>query len=362
MSERFQWEKFSSINLEDSFFDSLKEDYQEFSDWYKKKTDLGANAFILRDEANNIGAFLYLKRETESIYLVDKVLPSIPRIKVGTMRIADKYQGRRFGEGALGVALWYWQKLLDMEEIYVTIFDKHTDLINLFKRFGFEKIGKNVREESVYLRSKKNISYATPYSSFPFMNPNFNEAGVLIINDVYHDTLFPYSELKGTMQTQRNIAAANGVSKVYIGSPFTTPPYKINEPVAIYRRYTKKDGQKPAYKSCVTSYCIVTNIIEAKHNGKELKTVEEVLDEVKNKSVYDEEQIRAKYTQEKHLVIIELLYLGYFGEGHNVNYIWLKNNGYFADNIYPTQNRFSKDQFVKLLEGGDIDVHSVIIN
>lgn len=30
-------QRFADINLEDAFFKTLKEDYEEFSDWFKKK-------------------------------------------------------------------------------------------------------------------------------------------------------------------------------------------------------------------------------------------------------------------------------------------------------------------------------------
>ena len=43
--------------------------------------------------------------------------------------LAERFRGLRLGEGALGVSLWKWQELKS-EEIYVTIFEKHTELNN----------------------------------------------------------------------------------------------------------------------------------------------------------------------------------------------------------------------------------------
>ena len=33
------YSKFSEIDLNDPFFDSLKDDYKEFSDWFKRKAN-----------------------------------------------------------------------------------------------------------------------------------------------------------------------------------------------------------------------------------------------------------------------------------------------------------------------------------
>ena len=62
-------------------------------------------------------------QEEEMIYskeialeLLDKVLPAKERIKIGTLRLAERFRGQRLGEGALGVALWRWQEQ-EVEEI-----------------------------------------------------------------------------------------------------------------------------------------------------------------------------------------------------------------------------------------------------
>lgn len=61
-------------------------------------------------------------------------------------------------------------------------------------------IGENERGECVYIKSRRNIDYKNSYKSFPFISNNFGLAGVLPIEDVYHDKLFPYSEIAGNNQ------------------------------------------------------------------------------------------------------------------------------------------------------------------
>jgi hypothetical protein len=206
------------------------------------------------------------------------------------------------------------------------------------------------------------VDYSSSYKSFPFINPAFEKAGYIIVNDYYHDTLFPYSELSRTLQKSVALSAANGMSKVYLGSQYS-PHYQIGEPVLIYRRHTKKDNQKPRYKSCVTSFCVITNIITVKRNNIHLISFEELLTKISNKSVFDESDIQEKYTVERNLVVIEMLYYGYFGGGNNVNMDWLDNNGYWSgQNEYPANVRLTPTQFKEILSEGKVNVQNVIID
>ena len=41
------------------------------------------------------------------------------------------------------------------------------------------------------LKIEKN-DYSTPYTSFPFITPNFTKAGVIPILETFYDRLFPY--------------------------------------------------------------------------------------------------------------------------------------------------------------------------
>ncbi|HCC35380.1 MAG TPA: hypothetical protein DEQ02_07000 [Ruminococcaceae bacterium] len=360
MAGKFQFAKFSNVDIEDSLFDSLKHDYPGFEQWFAKKATNDSTALLFKDD-DGLGAFVYLKDENEQIELIEGILPAVSRVKIGTLKLAERFQGQRLGEGALGLALWQWRRKKS-QEIYVTAFEKHSLLISQLKRFGFSLVGHKNNGESVYLKNRFNLDYRDPYKSFPFINPSFSKAGYIIVNDYYHDTLFPYSELKHTLQESVGKSAANGMSKVYVGSQ-PLPHYKPGEPVLIYRRHTKEDGQKPRYKSCLTSYCVVTNIIIVKTNNRFHIPIEELLLTISNKSVFDERDLRGKYTSEKNLVVIEMLYYGYFGCGNNINMDWLDKNGYWAENNqYPANVQLLPEQFKAILKEGHVDVQDVIIN
>ena len=365
MAGKFSLRKFSEINLNDPFFDSLKSDYPgnssstEFSAWFAKKAQEGRTALVFNDE-QGLGAFICIKNEKEPIELKSGILAACNRIKISTMKIAERFRGQRLGEGAIGLVLWKWQKS-GTDEIYVTAFDKQDLLISQLEKFGFNKVGFNLNGEGVYIKNRHNIDYSDPYKSFPFINPNFESSGYLIINDTYHDTMFPYSELRNnTLQNAVAMNVSNGLSKIYVGAQYSKPPYGVGDPVLIYRKYTAGQGKR--YRSCITSFCVVTKIIQAKENWTYLMPFETLLGKIGNKSVFNPEELRERYVSDRNVLVIEMLYYGYFGEGNNVNMDWLEQNGYWGSNQYPSLISLDSTAFKSILEKENIDVSNVIID
>ena len=77
MAGKFERKRFSEIDLNDSFFDSLKADYPGtssstgFVQWFTKKAVDGKRALVFEDD-QGVGAFVNLKPgETEEIKLAD---------------------------------------------------------------------------------------------------------------------------------------------------------------------------------------------------------------------------------------------------------------------------------------------------
>lgn len=358
--QKFLQKKFDLDYLSDPFFDSLKSDYPEFSTWYEKKVLENETAYIYQE--GGIKAFLYLKDEygekSEQIVLDSGVLPAESRIKIGTLKLLDTVQGMRLGEGAIGIALWYWQSQ-PVNEIYVTVFEKHKKLIGMLEQFGFSYRGHNMRGENVYFKDKRCLNLSTPYSIFPYINGRFSHCGYIPVNDCFHDTLFPYSELKNTEQESQQIAAANGITKVYVATPYGNINYRRGDPVLIYRKYTGNIG-KPGFKSVVTSFCTIIEIAEIKKYGAANYSLSEYLKKAGNKTVYKKEELTQKYLESKNLYLIVMLYNGYLGSGKNVNFNTLKNAGYF--NAYPYQVKLNRNQFENILRMGGKDVQNIVID
>ena len=363
MAGKFERKLMRDIDLDDPFFDSLKTDYPgsanstSFVDWFHKKAN--EKALVFEDE-DGVGAFIKLKPgEVEEIKLQDgTTLPKVDRLKISTIKISERYRNRRIGEGAIGLTLWEWRDI-GAYEIYVTVFEKHNTLIVLLEKYGFSHVGNNLNGERVYIKNRRHLDFSDPCKAFPFLSNNIEYAGCLAIDMEYHDTMFASSELANTLQERVDISVANGLKKVYLGSPYSLG-FREGEPVFIYRKYTGTQG-KPGYKSCITTYCIATRIEKVKIAGRPLMTYERFRHLVGNKSVYDDQQLRTKYDTLTDLTLIELLYYGYFGAGNNVNWAWLKENGCWAG-THPLNFRYTRDQIDKILQEGNVDVENVIIN
>ena len=367
MAGMFSLKSFSDINLEDPFFDSLKADYPGtanstgFEKWFYKKASQGERALVFEDDMG-LGAFIVLKDEEDVLELFDRQLPRKRRIKISTIKIAERHRGVRHGEGAIGLVLWEWQKS-GFEEIYVTVFDKQLGLIAQLEKFGFSNIGQNMNGERIYLKDKRQLDFSNQYTSFPFIKSGFNYAGYIIIDENYHDTMFAYSELankKVIFPMEINNSVRNGISKIYVGqAPVIN--HTIGEPVFIYRKSLCQSGRR--YRSCITSYGVVTDTIQAKVGNRYLMTFEELVTRIGNKSVFDRQELYEKYMNYKNVSIVELLYYGYFGAGNNINMDWLDNNGCWVTmEKYPTEIHLSESHFKKILKKGNINVSNVIID
>lgn len=353
----FVWAKFGSCNLEDPFFDSFKKAYVEFPVWFKKKTDAGEEALVARDD-QGIVAFVYLKAENEPIKLQDRELPAVSRLKIGTFKMADRYQGQRVGEGAMGVALWRWQELR-CEEVYATMFDEQEALISLFERFGFRDVGLNERGERIYLRSRKHIDYSDPYVSFPFINPDIKKAGIIPIYAGYHDRLFQYSELKGTKREVEQEAAGNGMTKVFIGFPLQPTAYVAGEPVLIYR----VSNEEPKwFHSCITSYATLTRVDIVKEGGVARISLEDFVQRAGNKTLFERKELEAYHRTKGNIVMLEMVYNGVFGRGHNVTCKELHDAGLFTFEKHPYAIEYSKEQFSEILKMGDKDAKDIVVD
>ena len=82
MPGKFERKLFAQIDLNDSFFDSLKQDYPEFAEiWFPKGIAEGREALVFYDELG-LGAFIAIKFEDEPIELQEGMLPSLSR-KIG---------------------------------------------------------------------------------------------------------------------------------------------------------------------------------------------------------------------------------------------------------------------------------------
>jgi len=115
-----QQEYFGNIDCNDSFFDSFRNDYFEFNDWFNRKSD--EIAYICRSDQNEIIAFLYVKpeRENENYSDITPIMPPKKRLKIGTLKVISN--GFKIGERFLKI-IFDNALRFTVNEIYVTLFN-----------------------------------------------------------------------------------------------------------------------------------------------------------------------------------------------------------------------------------------------
>jgi predicted nucleic acid-binding protein len=109
-------ELFGNLNLRDTFFDSFREDYKEFDDWFNRKSD--EIAYVCTSETGEIVAFLYVKIEgmNECYSDIDPAFKPAKRLKIGTFKVISN--GYKLGERFLKIVFDNALRF-SVEEIYV---------------------------------------------------------------------------------------------------------------------------------------------------------------------------------------------------------------------------------------------------
>lgn len=274
---------FAEIDLQDSFFQSLREDYPGFDEWFRKKSN--QDAFVQYKDGKIIG-FLYLKIEEHN---VDDVTPNICAnkiLKVGTFKI--EAHGTKMGEQFIKIIMDYASNE-KVDVCYVTIYEKHNTLIDLVQQFGFELYGtkgQGEHTENVYLKQMKKTT-GDINKDFPLVDLNKGKKYLLSIYPKYHSVMFPDSIL--TTENKNiitDVSYTNSIHKIYVCSMGAVEDLKYGDVVVIYR--TAEYGRSAEYSAVATSICVVEDI--KKQN--EFDSFEQFYKYVSKYSVFDKNDLR----------------------------------------------------------------------
>lgn len=217
-------EFFGNVDLNDEFFNSLREDYPDFESWFNTKSQ--ELAYICRTE-EGISAFLYLKVEGEGEPYpeIEPPFPRKKRLKVGTFKTA--LNRHMIGERLLKVI---FDNALNqkVDEIYVTTFENRLEqqwLVKLLKEYGFIKYGIKRNEddaESVFVRDlAPKFDPSRPKLTYPYISRH-SRVFIVPIYPKYHTNLFPDSILRteSPQNFVENAPFRNAISKVYISRSY----------------------------------------------------------------------------------------------------------------------------------------------
>lgn len=323
-------ECFGKVDVTDYFFDTFREAYSGFDKWFSKKCD--EEAYICRNDKNEILGFLYLKTEDESENYTDITPVFMPkrRLKVGTFKV--EASGFRLGERFIKII---FDNAIErhLDEIYVTLFMDRPELkalYDLMKRWGFEEYGvkrTNGKEELVLVKHLGRYNDTlTPKQNFPNIKYS-RQKFFLPIEAKYHTPLLPDSQLKTENEVDflGDKPHKYALQKVYISFS-----YKRNmnpgDFLVLYRKGVTQ-GRK-GYESVVSTIGIID---EVKYD---FENKEEFLRYCENRTVFTPEELEYFWNVKKgKLLVIKFIYVKSLTKRLNLKHFW--DNGLIPQNSGP---------------------------
>ena len=139
------------LDINDRFFDSLKNEYKDFIIWFNNHLD--RKAYITFQD-NKIASILILKIEDKSENYKDfnKEFKPSKRLKICTLKVDVKFKniGTKYLELAYNEAIKN-----NVNEIYITLYTNHKDLINLLEKNNYIYYCDKYNNEKVYINKIK---------------------------------------------------------------------------------------------------------------------------------------------------------------------------------------------------------------
>lgn len=296
-------EYFGNIDLKDSFFDSFKEDYEEFESWFNSKSDKESYVCLIGGE---VKAFLFLKVETESENYNDITPMFAPkkRLKIGTFKVTST--GLKLGERFLKVI--FDNALINhVDEIYVTIFDKREEqqrLVDLLEEWGFLFWGTKTTKngiENVYVRDFSKTIKENPRDCYPYIKRDSR----VFLNPIwpdYHTELFPDSYLnnESPMDYIENQPHRNAIKKIYISRSFNKN--LVSGDIILFYR---TGGY---HQSVISTIGVVENVIT------DIQSEEEFIRLCRKRSIFSDDELKKwwNFNPKNRPFIVNFLYTDTF--------------------------------------------------
>lgn len=335
-----------NLEINDPFFESLKEEYGEpvFEKWFKDISRKGRKCWVHFNEDHSIGALLIYKIENESI---DDSVPSLPtknRLKLSTFKVTQT--GYKIGELFIKLSVKYALKK-NLSEIYLTHFTKQDDnLVDLISEYGFNKVSVKSNGEDIYIKEllvdKKNLKSLPPTEISKKFYPNFYDGMrikkfIVPIRPEFHERLF--IDYKGRQTTLpehvgKFITEGNTIKKAYLSNSRITK-ISSGDLLLFYRSGDKME---------LTSLGIVENVFPS------LQDTDEILRHVGKRTVYSIDEIK-KMAEHPTIVI---LFTFHFYLTNPLKLVDLKKMG-ILKGVTQSITQISHEKYLQIKNRGGID-------
>lgn len=302
-----------TIPKDDPIFESLREDYDGFDNWWQEKcVGKFRKCWVVQDDT--ISGIIVRKDEGPND--TDALTPAEKILKICTFKVRPENRGVKLGELLLKQVFWYAQNN-GYDLAYVTTYAKQVALIDLLEYYGFQQTASKDDGELIYEKtfSSLPLSNQAPidlYTSARLSYPRFYtgsevSAYGIPIKEKFHDVLFP--ELKDSAQSDLfDLTSVGGgprrpgntIRKVYL----CRAKAKMAEPGAILFFYKGVSNSPPS--QAFTAMGVLEDVAWATSTQGLMKLAG-------GRSVYSEKQlIGMKASAESPVRVINFLLVGYF--------------------------------------------------
>ncbi|MNJ53905.1 hypothetical protein D3C77_493210 [compost metagenome] len=196
--------------------------------------------------------------------------------------------------------------LHDLDDAYVTVFEKHTGLVNLFYKHGFVLHGSKTTPNGTELVLIKKLvaDTGTPSRDFPCVKIAERKKWLLAIYPQYHSLMFPDSILRNEdpRLIVRDVSFTNSIHKVYLCNMPSIATMSSGDVLVMYRT---GDGQGAArFRAVATSVCVGEETAP-RHQFADL---DDFLNYCRPHSVFPESQLIDFYNKKQNQFILKFTY------------------------------------------------------
>jgi len=331
----------NTIPLEDGIFDSLREDYAPFDQWWREKCVREHRSCWIVDDGSIAGLIV---RKDEFAGKTDATLPAEKILKICTFKVRPEKRGFKLGELLLKKVFWFAQRNA-YDLVYVTTYPAQVALIDLIEYYGFQHTKTKSDGELVYEKTFSQEGLVKTLGQNMFVTARLNYprfvsgAGVrafgIPIREAYHDTLYP--DLKVRQQADLFEAfglgggpqrPGNTIRKVYL----CRAQSRLAEPGSLLFFYKGKSEYNPS--QALTAIGVFEEVASA-------RSTKELMQLAGGRSVYSEIELEGWKASESHPVkVINYLLVCYIDPPVGLEELF--ERGIFVG--HPPQSIFEIDQ------------------
>lgn len=270
--------------LAGTFFNSLRDGYNGFDEWFRTKARENRKTWVYRDDAGVLGAICVYDVQTDAVITDGGKRLDGKALKLCTFKVDQSVRGRKIGELFLKAAFRYGTEN-DCEHIFIHAdVEKHGYLVNLLIDFGFYSVGIYGADQVFVKQHPVDAPDAADLSALEYVQrfyPHY-QAGhqvqkfLVPIQHEFHRILFPdYHALQPLLFATRG-SVGNAIKLAYLCHAAT----KQIRPGDVLLFYKSEDEQAVTSLGVVDQFAVLSDAasIAALVSRRTVYSIKEIAD------------------------------------------------------------------------------------